>query len=75
VHRLSDYTYRYWEGEPTTGDGITHAAGIDIDLDVVAICGRVCSTMNDYEAPRTQLVTCLRCWARMIRSPHLFRDS
>jgi hypothetical protein len=70
---MSNYAERYWEGEPSTGEGITHAAGIDIDLDVVAACGRMCEEKHDFHAPSEQGVTCLRCWYRRLKYPNLVK--
>jgi hypothetical protein len=63
----SRFSERYWQGEPTTGEGVCHAVVIDINLDAEAACGRVCESPADYKAPREQLVTCVRCWAALCR--------
>lgn len=70
---MSGYNKRFWQGEPRTSEGITHAVGIDIDNDPVAACGRLCDTMADYEVPSTQTVTCLWCWQRAFQYPNLVK--
>lgn len=68
------FTERYWEGEPGTGEGITHAVAVDpVDGDRIAACGRFVDREYDFSAPATQTVTCLRCWYRGLRYPNLIR--
>lgn len=68
------YRERYWQGEPLTGEGITHAVGVDhMDNEPIAACGRVVREASDYRAPAEQAVTCLRCWYRRILHPRVIR--
>lgn len=68
----NNYTERYWEGEPTTGEGITHIVGVDrIDNEKIAACGRLVAQEGDFWVPRTTTATCLRCWYRALLYPTL----
>lgn len=54
---------REWEGEPTTGIGVTHAAYVTRAAEVITHCGRYVDE-SFFTVPPTQTVTCLACIVR-----------
>ncbi len=54
---------RVWEGEPTTGIGVTHAASPFQEYTLITDCGK-CTDFAFFQVPDTQTVTCLACIVR-----------